>query len=272
MVGSRSRTAGRATTLLAGVAAGLALIAVTACRPGGQQPQAGGTPTASASPATSPAVSPAVSPSPAPSPPAPSRTAPATPAGPTTPAGLRPGASGPAVLALQQRLVGLGYWLGPADGRYGSATQHAVTAFQKVTGLSRDGVAGPATMHALDQAGRPRARSGSGRLIEVDLAHQVMLVVAGGRVQWVLDVSTGRVAGTTPTGHYTVFRQVDGYDQGPLGVLYRPKYFVGGVAVHGYPDVPPYPASHGCVRVTNAAMDWLWSSGTLPIGTPVWVY
>jgi hypothetical protein len=43
--------------------------------------------------------------------------------------------------------------------------------------------------------------------------------------------------------------------------------------VHGYPDVPPpYPASHGCVRVTNAAMDWLWSSGNLLVGQPVWVY
>lgn len=58
----------------------------------------------------------------------------------------------------------------------------------------------------------------------------------------------------------------------PLGVLYRPKYFVGGVAVHGYPNVPPYPASHGCVRVTNEAMDWLWAKAALPIGGRVWVY
>ena len=27
------------------------------------------------------------------------------------------------------------------------------------------------------------------------------------------------------------------------------SYFVGGIAFHEYPDVPPYPASHGCVRV-----------------------
>ena len=31
-----------------------------------------------------------------------------------------------------------------------------------------------------------------------------------------------------------IARQVDGYDQGPLGTLYRPRYFYGGVAVHGY--------------------------------------
>ena len=60
---------------------------------------------------------------------------------------------------------------------------------------------------------------------------------------------------------------------GPYGPLYRPKYFAGdGVAIHGYSSVPATPASHGCVRVTNAAIDMLWSSGILPIGTAVWVY
>jgi lipoprotein-anchoring transpeptidase ErfK/SrfK len=185
---------------------------------------------------------------------------------------LRPDASGPEVLALQRRLSDLGYWLGTPDSRYGSSTEHAVTAFQKVAGLGRDGVAGPATMSALDRATRPRPRAGSANTIEVDLARQVVLLVVDGRTEWVLDASTGRVAGTTPTGRYGIFRQVDGYDPGPLGVLYRPKYFTGGVAVHGFPDVPPYAASHGCVRVTNAAMDWLWATGRTPIGRPVWVY
>jgi len=97
-------------------------------------------------------------------------------------------------------------------------------------------------------------------------------VVADGRVLWVLDTSTGTVPGPTPRGHYTVYRQVDGYRVAPLGVLYRPKYFVGGVAVHGFARVPPYPASHGCVRVTNAAMDMLWTQGLMPIGSTVWVY
>jgi cell wall hydrolase len=176
------------------------------------------------------------------------------------------------VRALQQRLTALGYWLGTPDGRYGPATVHALTAFQKIAGVGRDGVLGPDTRRVLAQAQRPHPRSGSGTLIEVSLARQVVLLVRDGRVEWVLDASTGRVAGTTPTGRYHVFRQVDGYDTGPLGVLYRPKYFVGGVAVHGFPDVPPYPASHGCVRVTNEAMDWLWSTGRIPIGLPVWVY
>jgi lipoprotein-anchoring transpeptidase ErfK/SrfK len=54
--------------------------------------------------------------------------------------------------------------------------------------------------------------------------------------------------------------------------MYRPKYFTGGIAVHGSPSIPPVPASHGCVRVSNSAIDWLWDSWGLPIGTTVMVY
>ena len=42
--------------------------------------------------------------------------------------------------------------------------------------------------------------------------------------------------------------------------------------MHGYTDVPPYPASHGCVRVSNAAMDFIWATNIMPIGAAVWVY
>jgi lipoprotein-anchoring transpeptidase ErfK/SrfK len=176
------------------------------------------------------------------------------------------------VLDVQRRLTGLGFWLGEPDGVFGTSTWHAVVAFQKTAGLARDGVVGPRTRAALRAASRPVPRSQQGRMVEVDLARQVLLVAVDGRVRYVLDASTGAVSGTTPAGRYQVFRHVDGYDPGPLGTLYRPKYFYRGVAVHGYPSVPPYPASHGCVRVTNAAMDLLWRNGDLSIGQPVWVY
>ena len=187
-------------------------------------------------------------------------------------AALRPGASGPAVLALQQRLVALGFWLGTPDGVYGGVTAHAVTAFQKSAGLTRDGIAGQATLDALATAARVRPSSTGGSRIEVDLTRQLLLVVVDGRTLWVMDSSTGKVRGTTPLGHHQIYRQIDGYHEAPLGVLYRPKYIHEGVAVHGYPSVPPYPASHGCIRLTNATMDWLWSSGAATVGTDVWVY
>lgn len=194
---------------------------------------------------------------------------------------LRLDESGDAVLALQNRLVELGYWLGEADGNYGQLTRQAVMAFQKVEGLSRDGVAGPATQERLAVAGRPTPRGSDG--IEIDLERQVLFVVEGGQVKWAINTSTGNgeaytsssggsAVAATPPGQFRVQRQIDGLREAPLGTLYRPKYFNGGIAVHGSGSIPAHPASHGCARVTNSAMDMLWSSGDAEIGTSVWVY
>jgi peptidoglycan hydrolase-like protein with peptidoglycan-binding domain len=188
------------------------------------------------------------------------------------PGTLRRGDQGPEVLVLQERLVALGYWLGTPDGVFGDATLHAFVALQKVAGLSRDGVVGPATEAALEGGVRPVPQSASGRVIEIDLTHQVLLVVVDGEVTHTFDTSTGRVPGTTPAGRWSIEREIDGYRRSPLGLLYRPKYFHQGVAVHGYTSVPAAPASHGCVRVTYAAMDAIWAAGLMPVGTPVWVY
>lgn len=206
-------------------------------------------------------------------------TAPTTTSPPTTtttttaaPDGLRRDDEGDGVLALQRRLDELGYWLGEPDGVFGETTFHAVVALQKVAGLARDGIVGPATSAALAEGVTPAVRSSSGRIVEIDLATQVLVIVDDGRVLEVFDTSTGSVPGSTPVGHWTVTREIDGLRQAPLGLLYRPKYFEGGVAVHGYTSVPAYPASHGCVRVTYPAMDAIWARDLMPIGTPVWVY
>jgi peptidoglycan hydrolase-like protein with peptidoglycan-binding domain len=209
----------------------------------------------------------------------------------TTTAPLPPGAdgtlehgeAGDEVAALQARLGELGYWLGNPDGTYGQLTRQAVMAFQKAEGLGRDGVAGPATQSALAAAGQPAPLDPSGSHLEIDLARQILLVVVDGQTQWVINTSTGSgeayaapgggsAVAATPPGTYAVRREIDGLREAPLGTLYRPKYFNGGIAVHGAGQIPAHPASHGCARVTNSAMDLLWSSGVATIGTPVIVY
>ena len=180
------------------------------------------------------------------------------------------GDSGPEVVMLQQRLIDLGFWIPAADGTFGSVTGQAVMAFQKSAGLARDGVAGPATLGALETAVPVTAREG-GDHIEVDLERQLMIVVRGDRT-YVFNTSSGRSGWRTPPGRFQITREIDGMRRAPLGDLYRPKYFNGGIALHGSPSIPGYPASHGCTRLHDAVVDLIWANDLAPIGTPVWVY
>jgi peptidoglycan hydrolase-like protein with peptidoglycan-binding domain len=200
---------------------------------------------------------------------------------PAEPAKLRSGAEGRAVEALQRRLAELGYQVHEVDGQFGSETHHAVVAFQKVNRLDRDGVVGPVTRKALERPRVPRPRSRkAGFHVEADLTLQVVYLVKGGEIQEVLDASSGsgqnytvhgdvRVA-VTPLGNFQIQRKIDAWRKSDLGLLYRPAYFTGGYALHGAPSVPAFPASHGCIRITTAAMDRLFDR--LPVGTPMLVY
>jgi putative chitinase len=62
---------------------------------------------------------------------------------------LKQGDRGSDVKQLQQRLNQLGFPCGTPDGAFGSNTRMAVVSFQRSRNLMADGVAGPATQHAL---------------------------------------------------------------------------------------------------------------------------
>lgn len=196
------------------------------------------------------------------------------------PAGLGPGASGAEVQALQQRLAELGYDTG-VDGRWGSQTTFAVMAFQKVEGLGRTGRADDATRARLQTASAPAPMmpNGGANRVEVDLKRQVLFLYKGGALARVLPVSTGNnkrycvdgecAVAVTPGGSFKVGRKISGIRVSRLGKLYNPLYFNGGIAIHGSPSVPAYPASHGCVRIPMYASASFFAQ--VPSGTPVYV-
>jgi N-acetylmuramoyl-L-alanine amidase len=177
---------------------------------------------------------------------------------------LGPGSRGPSVLVLEQRLAELHYALRGVDGVYDEDTAEAVLAFQKVNGLLRTGRVEARLWRRLAHAGVPRALHG-GDYIEVDKTRQVLFIVRGGHVAKVVHVSTG-ATGNTPLGSWQVYRTVPGWDW----VLWYPLYFKGGFAIHGYPSVPAYPASHGCVRIPMWIAPSLFSAHGL--GTTVVVH
>lgn len=63
---------------------------------------------------------------------------------------LKKGSQGEKVKELQRRLKELGYYKDYVDGDYGDATVKAVKAFQKMNGLTEDGVAGSTTINKLN--------------------------------------------------------------------------------------------------------------------------
>jgi N-acetylmuramoyl-L-alanine amidase len=78
--------------------------------------------------------------------------------------------AGDDVLALQQRLLDLGFKVGKVDGRFGRQTEQAVRDFQRNVGAPADGTCGPATLKSLSRlapivsGGRPNAMRAQERL------------------------------------------------------------------------------------------------------------
>jgi lipoprotein-anchoring transpeptidase ErfK/SrfK len=71
----------------------------------------------------------------------------------------------------------------------------------------------------------------------------------------------------TPTGRFTIYAKIAGWHESYLGWMYYPSYFEGGYAIHGDTYVPPFPVSHGCIRMPDWLAVGFWSRNH--IGTPV---
>jgi hypothetical protein len=287
--------------------AAAAATAVGIAQTAGAAPAAARAPAASTPAAPAPAAEPAAAPAapapaadpvaaaaPAPPPAAPVQKGPklelAPPlAAPLVPVGGRSDRG--SISALQQRLLDLGFWVPDTNGSYNWETNQAVMAFQKYNGIKPSGSADDETVALMNITPyRVLAQAWDKDMIEVDKGKQLLFIVQGGRTIWALNTSTGSgsryvepsqrepgemVSGTaeTPEGVFSVYsEQPNGWWKGDLGELYRPKFFKGGAAIHGAPKVPNFPASHGCVRVTPEAMDFIWAQNYMPKGGTVWVH
>jgi peptidoglycan hydrolase-like protein with peptidoglycan-binding domain len=185
---------------------------------------------------------------------------------------LSVGTTSPVVAELAHRLAALHYVVPSFSSTFSYDFVESVYAFQKVQGLERTGSVDSVFWAKLENPHVPAPKYTSpADHIEVDKTHQVLYLVRDGKIALISPVSTAGIAGYyTPEGRFAIYRKVTGYDTSPLGVLLDPMYFVGGYAIHGNPSVPPYPASHGCVRVPNFVIYRLF--GSEPYGETVFVY
>lgn len=188
---------------------------------------------------------------------------------------LASGDRGHDVRVFQQDLVERGYLAKVGvTGVYDYGTEQAVMALQGYNDLNRggtrDGIA-TAAVRALAAGGeRPKSKHGGPAHVEVSLSQQVlMLVRKGGVVARAIHVSSG-AGGKTPAGNFTVYSKATMSWSRPFKAwLPFASYFSGGYALHQYPVVPGYPASHGCVRMPSTEARRVYAFATLHM--PVFV-
>jgi N-acetylmuramoyl-L-alanine amidase len=183
---------------------------------------------------------------------------------------LSVGSTGPDVVALRARLAALHVHVPAPSTTFSSELYDSVVAFQKARGLDRTGTVDDATWRALSQDVVPTPRYKGPTHIEVSKSRQILMVVKGGQVVWYLPVSSG-AGGITPVGNYRILWKALATTTwlGPA-ILYRTMTFHTHYAIHGFPSVPTYPASHGCVRIPIWVADWLYQQS--PVGERVYVY
>jgi putative chitinase len=113
------------------------------------------------------------------------------------------------VLAIQQRLIGLGYAPGSADGVFGSRTRQAVLGFQAEHNLPLTGIADPQTVDAMNSAQAKPMPVGDRATATVDdlrkagsetIAHADSIKAVAGALGTVSAITGGAdVAGTAAT-------------------------------------------------------------------------
>jgi lipoprotein-anchoring transpeptidase ErfK/SrfK len=142
-------------------------------------------------------------------------------------------------------------------------------AFRKVNGMARNYNATPEIFKTLAEGkgGFKIEYPNAGHHVEVDMSRQVMALADGGEAKHVFMVSTGAAATPSDPGGFTFYRKDPGYNS--IGMYYS-VYYNRGEATHGYQSVPPYPASHGCIR--NPIPDSIFIYNWIDLGDKMFVY
>jgi len=181
---------------------------------------------------------------------------------------LSSGADSIFVRLLERRLKQLRYKTPPPNQHYDHRTSDNVIAFNKVQGRARVGYVTESTWRALASPKRPRPRfSWPNYHIEVDQTKQVLYRVRDNKIITIMHVSTGAPSTPTRDGIFDFDSKLAGYSRKRL---YYPSFFDGARAIHGWPEVPTYNASHGCVRVPMWQATWIFSK--IEIGDRIRIY
>jgi hypothetical protein len=181
---------------------------------------------------------------------------------------LHPGECGKVVKGFKREMAEMGYVSGGGscfNGRLG----REVLAYRKVNNMNRSQKAGAGLVRSVF-SGRGAYHvkyPNAGEHAEVPLSKQVLVLIKNGKPFAIYPVSTGKSSTPTITGHYSIYRLEPGTNS--HGMVYS-DYWHNGYAIHGYAEVPNYPASHGCVRTFIADQPRIYEQ--LHLGEDIFVY
>jgi lipoprotein-anchoring transpeptidase ErfK/SrfK len=183
---------------------------------------------------------------------------------------MTPSIGQPTIVRLLQKGLAKMRYAVSRSGSYDDSTARAVMAWRKVNGQARSYSASEGLVRRVlagKGAFKPKYPR-DGRHVEADISRQVLaLINRGGKVHRVYHTSTGAPATPTVIGRFKTYRKSPGTNA--KGMVHS-SYFIRGYAIHGYASVPPWNASHGCLRVPipNAWSIYNW----VRMGTVVRVY
>lgn len=183
---------------------------------------------------------------------------------------LKQGSKGDAVKTVQTKLKRWGYYTGSIDGIYGPKTASAVKYFQKVNGLSQDGIVGAKTAAAMGislSSSGPSSSSAGGSYSSGDTYLLAKCIYAEARGE----PYTGQVA----VGAVILNRvRSSKFPNSISGVIYQPYAFtcVADGQINLTPDANAKKAAqdalngwdptNGCLYYYNpatATSSWIWS-------------
>jgi L,D-transpeptidase-like protein len=181
---------------------------------------------------------------------------------------LHPGECGRVVKGFKKAMAKMGYVSGGGrcfNGRLG----REVLAYRKVNDMNRSEKAGAGLVKKVfgGKGGYHVHYPDAGEHVEVPLGKQVLVMIAKGKPFAIYPVSTGKSSTPTITGHYSFYRAEPGLNSHGM---YYSWYWHNGYAVHGYAEVPNYPASHGCIRTFDADQPRIYEQ--LHLGESIFVF
>lgn len=190
------------------------------------------------------------------------------------------------VANAQRIMTKFGIPAGPVDGLSGAQTSRGLCIFRYMAGLS-------VTRNNLDSTtytylknydakyssiSKIPARSSSEYLVAHETC-QAMTYASGGYYKRIMAISTGVSGHGTPNGSYSLGYTQKGWACSTLypescrkhtegkfayisnyGNMYNIRQVTGPIYVHGSTEVPTYPTSHGCIRVTVSDSDWMYAN------------